>query len=109
MELETLNCNNCGAPLQVPESANFVTCTHCNSQLAVKRTETAHYTEVLQRLDNRTSEMAKELRQLKLQNELMAIDEAWEDEQREYLITPSKGAAYLPDDDHVMKDMAGYA
>ncbi|HEX8600557.1 MAG TPA: hypothetical protein VF952_18840 [Chloroflexia bacterium] len=109
MELETLNCNHCGAPLQVPESAKFVTCAHCGSQLAVKRTDTAHYTEVLTRLDARTSEMARELQELKLQNELNAIDEAWEEERQRYLISPSHGAPYLPDDEHVTRDMMGYA
>lgn len=62
MELETLSCNNCGAPLQVPENANFVSCAQCGSQLAVKRNESARYTEVLQRLDTRTTEMARELK-----------------------------------------------
>ncbi len=109
MELETLNCNHCGAPLRVPESANFVTCAHCGSQLAVKRTDTAHYTEVLTRLDARTTEMAQELEELKLQNELNAIDEEWEEERQRYMISPSRGAPYLPDDEHVTRDMMGYA
>jgi hypothetical protein len=75
----------------------------------VKRTDTAHYTEVLTRLDARTSEMARELQELKLQNELNAIDEAWEEESQQYLVTPSRGAPYLPDDEHVTRDMMGYA
>ncbi|MDQ5825684.1 MAG: zinc ribbon domain-containing protein [Chloroflexota bacterium] len=109
MELETLNCNHCGAPLRVPESANFVTCAHCGSQLAVKRTDTAHYTEVLTRLDARTTEMAQELEELKLQNELNAIDQEWEEERQRYMVSPSHGAPYLPDDEHVTRDMVGYA
>lgn len=109
MELETLNCNHCGAPLRVPESANFVTCAHCGSQLAVKRTDTAHYTEVLTRLDARTTEMAQELEELKLQNELNAIDQEWEEERQQYMISPSRGAPYLPDEEHVTRDMVGYA
>ncbi|MDQ3704464.1 MAG: zinc ribbon domain-containing protein [Chloroflexota bacterium] len=108
MELETLNCNHCGAPLRVPESANFVTCAHCGSQLAVKRTDTAHYTEVLTRLDARTTEMAQELQELKLQNELNAIDDAWEEERQRYMISPSRGAPYLPDDEHVTRDIMGH-
>lgn len=108
MQLETLNCNNCGAPLQVSESANFVTCAHCGSQLAVKRTETAHYTEVLTRLDARTTEIARGLQELKRQSELNAIDEGWQEERQKYMITPSDEAPYLPDDKHVKRDMIGY-
>jgi hypothetical protein len=96
MELESLTCNNCGASLQVPHAANFVTCASCGSQLAVKRTESVAYTEVLTRLDKRTTQMETELRRLKLDSELDRIDDDWESERQEYLIRSKDGAASEP-------------
>ena len=49
MELISVSCNHCGAPLEVPPGANYVTCAHCGSRLAVKRTGSAVYTELLER------------------------------------------------------------
>jgi len=46
MNLEALNCNNCGAPINVPPTANFVTCKGCGAQLIIRRTEEATYTEL---------------------------------------------------------------
>ena len=60
MELETLSCNNCGAPLEVPPGANFVTCAHCGSRLAIKRTDNASYTEVLDQIGQRTERMSED-------------------------------------------------
>ena len=37
MRTIALQCNHCGAPLQVSESARFVTCTHCGTQLTIRQ------------------------------------------------------------------------
>ena len=55
MSLDRLNCNNCGAWLEVAPSANFVTCRECGARLAVHRTSTSTYTEVLPSSDPRFS------------------------------------------------------
>lgn len=68
--LETLACNNCGAQLQVPVGANYVTCTHCNSQLAVRRDPTVTYTQKLDEIDRRTEQMAEDLAHLRRESEL---------------------------------------
>ena len=47
MKLESLNCNKCGAPLQVPAGVNHLTCNHCGTPLVVRRTESISYTEKL--------------------------------------------------------------
>ena len=41
MNAETLNCNNCGAPINVPAAAKYATCAHCGTQLAIRRTDSA--------------------------------------------------------------------
>jgi DNA-directed RNA polymerase subunit RPC12/RpoP len=35
---ETLNCNECGALIQVPSTARYVTCNRCGAHLVVQRT-----------------------------------------------------------------------
>jgi DNA-directed RNA polymerase subunit RPC12/RpoP len=57
MELISLSCNKCGAPLEVPINANFVTCSYCKSRLAIHSTENAYYTEVLGEIDRKTSKI----------------------------------------------------
>ena len=33
MRLVSLNCNQCGAPLEVPEKVQFLTCGYCSARL----------------------------------------------------------------------------
>jgi hypothetical protein len=102
VELDTVACNNCGAPLYISEGTNFVTCNHCGSQLAVKRNESALYTERLERLEGRTDTMAAELGRLKMQQELNQLDDDWEAEKQGYMIVYRGGARYLPDEPMAM-------
>ena len=77
MLLESLSCGNCGAPLQVPNNASYVTCLYCRSSLAVKRAGGAAYTEVLDRIDERTERMSEDLTAILLHNELERMDREW--------------------------------
>jgi DNA-directed RNA polymerase subunit RPC12/RpoP len=96
MQLEALSCNNCGAPVDVPQSANFITCAHCGSRLAVKRTETAHYTEVLDRLQAHAYKVDRDLQYLRVQNDLLLLDQAWEEESKQYMVRTKGGAPVEP-------------
>jgi hypothetical protein len=96
MELSSISCGNCGAPLQVPADARFVTCNHCRSQLAVKHTDSVTYTEILEELDERTERMEEELAQLRYQSDLHRIDRQWERERESYLITDKHGIRREP-------------
>ena len=58
MELITLSCNQCGAPLEAPPSARFLTCAHCGSRLSVQRTGSAYYTEVMEQVATNTAQIA---------------------------------------------------
>ncbi len=95
MELESLSCNNCGAPLQVPESANFVRCNHCQTQLAIRRTESTTFTEQLGELTKQTSEIKQMVTELARQNRVAAIDRHWEHEKKSYMVRGKRGT-YLP-------------
>jgi hypothetical protein len=96
MELESVSCDHCGAPLEVPPSANYVTCAHCDRQLRIHRTETARYTEVLEALAKRTDELSDHVAQLRLQNEIAALDRAWDHEKETYMVTGKHGHRSLP-------------
>jgi len=77
METVPVSCNHCGASLQVPEWARFVTCRYCNSQLEIKRTESTITTEVLARIDQNTAAMAEDLHALRQESELERLDREW--------------------------------
>lgn len=96
MELETLSCNNCGAPVEVPRGVDYVTCAHCRSRLEVKRTETSAYTEVLDRLDERTARMAEDLEAIRSDTEVEQIDREWQMEREKYLEHDEHGSSSVP-------------
>jgi hypothetical protein len=96
MHLDSLQCNNCGAPLSVPATVNFVTCSHCRTQLAVRRTPTAAYTEKLAEMARQTEQLADQVRHLAWQNELAALDKAWEQEKETYMHTDKRGRRHQP-------------
>ncbi len=87
MRTESLNCNNCGAPLEVPETAHFAKCNHCTTQLAIHRTDTATYTEKLAEVTQRADRLADELALLAYRNDLANIDRAWERDRQKMMLT----------------------
>jgi hypothetical protein len=78
MTIVPLNCNHCGAPLKVPDTARFATCQFCHAQLAVKHEGSAWFTEVLEKLTEQTSSIADELREMRLKQELKELDQDWD-------------------------------
>jgi DNA-directed RNA polymerase subunit RPC12/RpoP len=96
MQVEAVNCNKCGAPLEVSASTNFVTCAHCGSRLAIKRTGSSAFTETLERLDQKTDAMAQQLAELRYHAELERLDREWEQERRKYLTTDKHGKTHEP-------------
>lgn len=99
MDLSPVVCNNCGAPLQIPDSANFVTCQHCQSQLEVKRNESVAWTEKLEQLqtiDRRTGQLLDQMAQLRYQTELSHIDRAWDREEQRFMVRDQYGNTRRP-------------
>ncbi len=96
MQTTPVNCNNCGAPLEVSPGTNFVTCGHCGSRLAVRRAGAAAYTELLEKLDKTTEAMAEQLGVIARQNEVARIDREWEEERQAYLVTDRMGGRHVP-------------
>lgn len=54
MKVIPLNCNHCGAPLEVAAKAKFVTCGFCNTRLSIQQTGSTYSTEVLEDLKETT-------------------------------------------------------
>jgi LSD1 subclass zinc finger protein len=103
VQLETIACNQCGAPLSVPEAAKFVRCNHCAASLAVRRNESVTYTEVVEKLVEHTSKLAEQVAHLRYQAEIARIDREWDRERTRRLVhhkhgpptEPSRGQAIL--------------
>jgi ABC-type transport system involved in cytochrome bd biosynthesis fused ATPase/permease subunit len=84
MEVQSLSCNGCGAALDVGPATNFVTCAHCGSRLAVRRTPSSAYTEVLGEIAGHTAQMADNLDIIRLKSELELLDVAWTNKRAEF-------------------------
>ncbi len=85
MKTVPLNCNHCGAPLRVSETARFATCAHCHAQLAIHHEGAAVFTEVLGEIAERTQSIEAEVRALRVERDLERLDKEWEKERREIL------------------------
>ncbi|QDT63471.1 hypothetical protein [Calycomorphotria hydatis] len=96
MSTEAISCNQCGAGIDVPESAKYATCRHCGSRLAIKRTLTATYSELLEELEQRTDRLEDRVDALAHGSELEELDRAWERQRGQYMITNKQGIAEVP-------------
>jgi len=85
MKTVPLNCNQCGAPLVVLESARFVTCGHCHAQLAIHHEGGAVFTEVLAEIAARTENIESDIQALRTELDLERLDQSWEKSRREIL------------------------
>jgi hypothetical protein len=98
MEIESLSCNNCGGPLDIPESANYVSCVHCSTQLAVKRTSSITYTEKLEAIQSQQEDMREKLVRLERESLVARIDREWEEEKQRFMIGGNDGQKTVPTD-----------
>lgn len=84
MDVQSLSCNNCGAPLEVSPNANYVTCSYCKARLAIKRNASTAYTEVLTQIGENTGQMAGDLRFMRLKQQLQLLDEHWQEQDQQF-------------------------
>jgi hypothetical protein len=74
MEMVSVSCNSCGAPLKVGAQVRYVTCQFCNTQLEIKRSDSSIFTEQINRVADNTAQMAQDLEAIKLKNEIQMLD-----------------------------------
>ena len=77
METLNLKCNNCGAGIQVPPKAKFLTCAFCKSSLTIKRTGSAIYTEVLGEIKDNTDQLIQYSEVMVIEQEIERLDRDW--------------------------------
>ena len=96
MQLAPVTCNQCGASLQIPESAKFVTCRHCNSQLEIKRTDSVITTETLQQINTNTASMAEDIHALRHSAEIARLDREWAARREKFMVRNKDGSSSVP-------------
>src|SRR5687767_5937367 len=92
----SVSCNHCGAPLQVPAGTRYVTCTYCGARLEVHRSGNAAYTEVLEALQQKTTQIAGDVEAIRVQNEIERLDREWMMEREGYMVRDKRGGTHVP-------------
>lgn len=97
----TVSCNGCGAPLEVSEAARFVTCAYCDARLRIEHTDSAVWTEAVEklardqeRIARETAEVSRELRRAKLEREL--AEREWEHTRASVMLRREDGTLIEP-------------
>ncbi len=96
LKIIDVNCNHCGATLKVDEKTRFVTCNYCHSRLAIQRSDSAVFTEVLEKIEQNTGHMAENLELIRLQNELEQIDREWMMSRENLMVSGQNGSRSEP-------------
>ncbi len=91
-----VNCNHCGASLDIDEQTRFVTCSYCHSRLAVQHTGSATFTSVLDKIEQNTGQIADNLKVIELQNDLSQLDREWQNSRDELMVTGRRGSQNAP-------------
>lgn len=96
MKIIALNCNHCGAPLEVPAKARFVTCGFCEAKLAVEHTGNSYSTSVLEDLKQTTEQIARDVAAIKSSTAIEKLDAQWERSRSQHMVTGKHGHQSLP-------------
>ena len=91
-KIVSVNCNHCGATLEVDDKTRFVTCNYCHSRLEIQHTASAVFTQVLERIEEQTGQIAGNLKVIAMQNDLDQLDREWS-MSRENLMVSGKGGS----------------
>ena len=96
MNVVTVDCNSCGAPLEVGAKTRFVTCRYCSKRLAIQHSESSVYTEVLDDIKESTDKISQDMEVIKLQNRLEQLDREWLLQRESFMVTSKDGGKQLP-------------
>lgn len=94
--MPSINCANCGAPLDAPSSARFISCRHCGTSLEIKRNDSAEWTETLGKVAAETERLREDVKALRVEQEVERLDREWEMRQRDLMERGKNGHAYRP-------------
>lgn len=96
MPTERLICNSCAAPLDVPTSANYISCNHCGTQLSINRNNDISFTEQLARIEETTEALTDQLKELNSHQRLEALERDWQSRRLGFMMTGKNGRSYTP-------------
>ncbi len=96
MKVISLNCNHCGAPLEVSAKAKYVTCGFCEANLVVEHTGSSYSTAVLEEIRETTAQLARDVAEIKSSSELEQLDKQWERQRSQHMVTGKHGQQSLP-------------
>lgn len=96
MKIISLNCNHCGAPLDVPAKAKFVTCGFCSCRLQVQHTGNTYSTAVIEQLVEQTNQIQNDVDDLKRRAAIVELDERWRNQKLGLLVRNKQGRESVP-------------
>lgn len=96
MKLQSLQCNHCGAEVEVSATTKFATCAHCGSRLTVVRTASSTYTELAEKVDQLHERVQRHFDRFDRHSELEELDRRWALELESYMVAAKDGARHLP-------------
>jgi uncharacterized Zn finger protein (UPF0148 family) len=96
MKLLALSCNQCGAPLEVPVKAKYVTCNFCSARLTVQRSDKVAYTEAIEEIQERKRQMSEDLNDLKRPSAVEDPDRSWRRRREPFMVRSEQGELSVP-------------
>ena len=96
MKTMKVDCQGCGAGLEVASGLRYVTCNYCDSRLEIVQDDSVTHTRVLERLAEQTDSIADNLKVIELQNELERLDREWNRRERDFMVPDKHGNRSLP-------------
>lgn len=96
MQLLSLTCQHCGAPLEVPAKITQLTCQFCGTRLKVQRTGSAAYTETLEEVAHSVARVADNTDQLKIEQEIARLDREWMMSRDQFMVRSKNGQLDIP-------------
>ena len=96
MKVIPLNCNHCGAPLEVSAKARFVTCGFCEKQLAIEHTGTGYSTALIEDIKDTTDKLVRDVEEIKSNVELERLDAGWHRTRQRHMVSDKEGRMSLP-------------
>ncbi len=91
-----LSCEKCGAALQAVEGVRFLTCGFCKSRLEIVRSPDSWRTKLVEELERKNADLARDLEAANLRLEIVDLDREWEEESREYVLRDEGGNLHRP-------------
>jgi len=96
MNITKVCCQGCGADLEVNEDIRFVTCNYCHCRLEIVHDKTVTHSKLLEKIEQKTDEMADDLKVIRLQNDLEKLDREWSMKAESFMVANKEGVKSVP-------------